>query len=373
MHSSTSVSNSVSNSVSENDYTLVVPARRSLGRIALITLGLSLTILAGWEIFVRLQGYEASLQDGHDLWASVRSEVSKNPESTVLIGGSRMLFDFNLDAYEKLTGTRPIQLATVGTNATDYLEDLANEESWKGTVIIGITPSLWFAPPGSPPVANARKSLDHYRSWAPSERIGHRLDRLLQSFVAFLNEDDLTLKKMLERLPIENRQNAAIGPPLPPYMHTVDADRQGRLWPRVEEDETLRARISSGWMALFTPPPPPPGVTPDQARQQFIKHVQAHVNRTAALVGKIQDRGGKVIFVRFPSTGPLRELESKFTPRPFFWDPMIQISGAPGIHFEDYAQLQGFDCPEGSHLSAEGAREFTERLTPLLQKKLSGR
>jgi hypothetical protein len=56
-------------------------------------------------------------------------------------------------------------------------------------------------------------------------------------------------------------------------------------------------------------------------------------------------------------------------PRATTWDVLLQRTGAPGIHFQDYPQLQGYDQPEWSHLSASEAQRFTAALTPLVQRE----
>ena len=87
-------------------------------------------------------------------------------------------------------------------------------------------------------------------------------------------------------------------------------------------------------------------------------------------VDKLRARGGKIVFVRYPVSGPLKELEDKATPRTQTWDPLLQQTGVPGIYFEDFPELSSFDCPEWSHLSAGDSVEFTKRLVPHLRTAL---
>ncbi len=82
---------------------------------------------------------------------------------------------------------------------------------------------------------------------------------------------------------------------------------------------------------------------------------------------KIRARGGKVVFVRFPMTGKLKEFEDRTQPRGRAWTRLLNDTKAPGIYFEDYPELAGFDCPEWSHLSAADSVEFTKRLVPHLR------
>ena len=71
-----------------------------------------------------------------------------------------------------------------------------------------------------------------------------------------------------------------------------------------------------------------------------------------------------------PISDKLKALEDEQTPRARTWDPLVQQSGVPGIHFEDYPELASFQCPEWSHLSAGDSVEFTKRLVPHLRTAL---
>jgi hypothetical protein len=132
----------------------------------------------------------------------------------------------------------------------------------------------------------------------------------------------------------------------------------------------LQDRVKNGWIALFTPPPPPSYVPRDDFMAKVRAGIEARFRDTVEAVHKLQARGAKVVFVRFPMNGPLKELEDQQTPRAKTWDPLIQASGAPGIYFEDFPELSSFECPEWSHLSAGDSVEFTKRLVPHLRNTL---
>ena len=103
------------------------------------------------------------------------------------------------------------------------------------------------------------------------------------------------------------------------------------------------------------------------------KNTETHLERIRVAVDKVRARGVKVVFVRPPSTGTVRDLERQYSPREKTWDLMLQVTGAPGIHFEDHPQLAGFDCPEWSHLTTTDAVQFTATLMPLLENALAGK
>jgi hypothetical protein len=336
-------------------------------RLVLISLGITLVLTLGWELYCRHLGYAPTLNDTKDLWASRRVLVDDDPTRTVLIGASRTLFDFDMDVYEKAMGERPLQLATVGTNPGAYLEDLANHPEFKGTVIVGVVPGLFFAP-GGPPVKSPKNHLKYYREWSPTQRVGHHLGMFLERRLAFIQEDDLTLNQLLLSLKIPNRAKAKVPPELPPYFYEVDEERQGGMTDIAEQDINLQKRIQQIWIPLFTPPPPPPDKSESENRADRQKTIDEILEKTKGYVEKIRARGGKVVFVRFPSTGELRKLETKYSPRADTWDRILEVTGAPGIHFEDYPKLSGFNCPEWSHLNKKDATLFTQRLTDLFKE-----
>jgi hypothetical protein len=41
---------------------------------------------------------------------------------------------------------------------------------------------------------------------------------------------------------------------------------------------------------------------------------------------------------------------------------LLAKAGAPGIHFEDYPEMQGMELPEWSHLAYADAKRFTTAL-----------
>jgi hypothetical protein len=308
------------------------------------------------------------LNDTADLWAQQRRAVK--PDSLVIVGDSRPLFDLDLDALEQGLGKRPLQLALAGSCAYPVLENLADDEQFRGTVICSIVPGMILAP-GGPLMENSLKAIKRYRRASLAHRTSHELGMLLEERLAFLREDDLTLGQLLKKLPIPNRADAQVGPGFPPYFATTDRDRRTRMTEQAARPGELQDQIKHGWIPLFTPPPPPSYVPKDVFLKGMDEAVEARFRGIAASVAKLRARGGKVVFVRFPFTGELKQLEDAGTPRAGPWSRIIQESGAPGIYFEDFPELASFECPEWSHLSAADSVEFSKRLVPHLKKALA--
>ena len=92
------------------------------------------------------------------------------------------------------------------------------------------------------------------------------------------------------------------------------------------------------------------------------------IDESRQAIEKIRARGGEVVFIRPPSAGAYYDRESRNTPRVATWDRLLAETGAFGIHFEDYPEMQGLELPEMSHLSRESATRFTRACVGVLMK-----
>lgn len=345
----------------------IIPKQNWL-KLGGIALSLCLVLVFAWEWYWRHDGYIASLNDNKDLWALTREELDKNPRATVLIGSSRMLFGFNLEEWEKVFGNKPIQLATVATNPTVYLHHLANETKFSGVLIMDVVPMVFFAPEGAP-IDIPKQNINHYKNFSLAQRWSHYIGVPLDRNLAFLETEDLSLKNLIKSLNIPDRKSADIPPPVPPFFMEIEKDRQGKMIHRVETDENLRQRLKDIWVNYFTPPPPPKGVSLEDHLKWFEGHMNQVIKQVTKDMETIKNRGGKIIMVRFPSTGRVKKLELKYTPRAQFWDRIVNETKPDfSIYHNDYKELKGFDCPEESHLNREGAHRFTRGLIKIIRE-----
>jgi hypothetical protein len=323
---------------------------------------------AAWEFYCRSLGYGPTLNDNEDLWTLIRRRVQ--PESIVIIGDSRAWFDLDLDEMQTGLGKRPLQLAMGGGCAYPMLADLANDESFHGTIICSVVPRMIMAPPGSPPMKNAEKAVHRWHSQTLAQRASQNLAMPLEEHVAFLKQEELTLNDLLARLPLPNRPNALIPPDRPPYFGTLDRERRARMIEECARPGALQTRVQQVWLPLFTPPPPPSYIPPEEFGRKMGQTIEQRFQDIAKAVHKLQARGGRIVFVRFPHSGALKELEDRGQPRTGIWDRIIKDTGAPGIYYSDIPELAGFTCPEWSHLSAGDSVEFSKRLVPYLRAAL---
>jgi hypothetical protein len=336
-----------------------------------ITVAVVLVVIAAasaWELYCRSIGYGPTLNDNADLWTSARKRVK--PDSIVIIGDSRGLFDLDLDELQKGLGKRPVQLAMGGSCAYPVLADLANDKNFHGTIICSLVPRLFVAPPGTPPMDRSEKAVRRSHTQTLAQRASQYLAMPLEEHIAFLKQEELTLDDLLKRLPISNRSYALVSPRLPPYFRTLDHERRARMIERCAQPGKLQSTIQQIWLPLFSPPPPPTYIPKEEFAKQMGQAIEQRFHDVAAAVQKLRNRGCKIVFVRLPHSGGLKALEDRETPRAAFWDRIIKDTAAPGIHYEDFPDLASFKCPEWSHLSAEDSVEFSKRLIPHLRTAL---
>lgn len=331
---------------------------RSLGTAALIAVVVAAMSLVAWEIHWRELGSEKSYRNSAGLWAKERRRINRGEgDATVLIGSSRTQFGVQLDIWEQESGERPIQLAMVGTSPLRAMEGLADDPDFTGRLIVGISPDLFFT--GMEFYGDV---FDRYEDETPSQWLGQRISMLIEPHLAFYNID-YALIPILRRQPLPPR--AGVFDPLEVRnLDIMDKDRNIRMWKKVELDPEYQALAERIW-AQFTPLE----IVDQQQYEMQLASYGAQIDRAAAATRKLVARGVDVIFVRMPSGETYRESERQFFPRIAAWDLLIRESGAPGIHFEDYEALQGYEIPEWSHLSATEADRFTAALYKIVERE----
>ena len=328
------------------------------GRILLATVVMTALLIGGWEAYWRAFGATPGYRNSNGEWAEQRRRIDSGEGGrTVLIGSSRVLFDVQLPVWERITGERPIQLALQGTSSVLALEDLADDPKFTGHLLVGVAPELFFSG-----FAIRADVFPYYHKQGPSQRSGNWLSKHLLEPVFAFYDPDFALGKVVRRQPWPMRAGMQKNSDVRKLL-VQDADRNSHMWRKVEVDPAYRAIARSIWLEHFGKPPPSMD-TP----QKLQKVIDTQIDRAVAAVAKLRARGVQVLFVRPPSIGPYYAFEQHVFPRATTWDVLLRRTGAPGIHFEDYPQLQGYDQPEWSHLSAAEANRFTATLVPIIQR-----
>lgn len=332
----------------------------STGRALLVAAVVFVLAMVAWEGYWRAYGSVPGIRNSEGLWAQHRRRIDRGEgDRTVIIGSSRVLFDLQLPVWEQATGRRPIQLALEGTSPMEALEGLAEDPDFTGRLVVGVSPGLFFSG-----FAYRRAAFERYRRETPAQWMGQQLSqRLLEPWLAFY-DDDFALFTVLERQPWPVR--AGMDPPGLDVrkLMVTDGERNTRMWAKVENDPAYAALAQRIWAQNFGRPPPG---GPEAAAQRR----DAQIERAAAAVAKLRARGVPVLFARMPSSGDFLAAENQGLPRAETWDVLLARTGAPGIHFEDHAALQGYHLPEWSHLSASEADRFTAVFAPMAEAALA--
>jgi hypothetical protein len=314
-------------------------------------------LTASWEWKWRQFGAIPGSRDDSALWARERRRIDAGEgNATVLIGASRTFFDVQLPVWERLSGHRPIQLAVNGTSPRFVLEDLANDPAFTGRLLIGIAPDVFFTG------FEYNPGLGKYtRKETPSQRAGKVISmNLVEPWLAFYDQD-YALLAVLRRQPWPER--AGLGGLVPRKLGIVGPDRNNYMWSKLDTDADYRTLLRTVWAQDFNDPPPS---AQEAAENKRIMDEQ--VAHAAAAVARLRARNVPVIFVRDPSAGAYLDFENRDFPRRSTWDVLLKATGAPGIYFEDYKELQGYELPEWSHLNRQSAERYTAALYRILER-----
>ena len=321
----------------------------------LVALAITALGVGAWEWQMRSIGLTtADLGDGPGQWSVERRKVDAGEADIAVIGDSRILFDTDLALLREMTGARVVQLATVGTNASFLLENLANDEDFEGLVILGITELSYFRP-AKGGAGYGGRYMGYFDVESPSQRIGHRLQVALSHVFAFIDENHRLSElaamvywpRRYVRTPYDN----------PWKVMETRADRQTWMWDAVWKNPWRLAQARHAWNDFAGPPV-------DEAT------IVETIARSKAAIGKIRARGGEVVYVRPPSSDPVLANEKLRAPRDKVWERLLRETNTVGLYYADDPLLVAMDVPEYSHLSPPCARLYTWAYVKALRERV---
>jgi hypothetical protein len=340
-------------------YSRPLPALR-VGTCAVLAVLAFVAALGAWESHWRAFGAQPTIRNSEGLWAGQRRRIDRGEgDALVIAGSSRVLFGLQLPVWEQVTGRRPIQLALEGSSPLPVLEGLAADPDFRGQLVVGVAPDVFFTG-----FVYRESAIARYATETLAQRAGQWLSQhLLEPWLAFY-EPDFALFTVLARQAWPQRAG------VPAFLDVRrlsvgDGERNTRMWDKLERDPEYAALAQRIWAQWFDLPHP-------GGAAGLAKGIEDEIARAAAVVAKLRARGIHVVFVRMPSDGAYLAYENRDFPRATTWDALLERTGAPGIHFEDHPALQGYVLPEWSHLSAAEADRFTAAIAPMLAATLSG-
>jgi hypothetical protein len=313
--------------------------------VAIVTIVFSVLI---WNISWSLRGAYPAPKDTPQFWQQHRNVIKPNDKNVhILIGSSRILAGIDQDVFREELNVSPVQLGVNGLSSYSTLEHFANDVNFRGTIIAEIS-ELGFSKEEYKERGLNLWTNFNERKYSWSAYIYHK-QHFFSYVIATPNLGE-TIPEMLRNTfssdGLKRNVNMQSDRSTPYYRKFIDKGRNLSIKKRnIREIQDLE--------------------TDDQNYQEIFLE---SINKMEEFVIKINARGGKVIFVKFPISGELKIEDKKAFPREKFWNVFARQTAARTINFEDYPSLAKFTCIDGSHLAAEDMTEFTKNLIHIIYK-----
>ncbi len=273
------------------------------------------------------------------------------------------------------TGLEPVQLAIDGSAFLPVLEDLAADDAFRGTVLIGYEDNVVASADADAPAIGYvdawRREVDA-RGLPTFASIEGRLTYLLHASLRSYADGS--------RPGTSVRIRALARESTPQYLFTLAHRERFADYNRVPMPGFYFTRVLkelNGGIQL------PSGMTWAQANVGIRKRIDSlpssddaffrtRMQHIAELVRALKARGAKVVFIELPASGLIRAMEDKRFPKEEFWDRLAAQAGAPAMRTRDDPTLAGFNCPDGSHIDVRDRARFTALLATSLQLGRAG-
>jgi len=261
----------------------------------------------------------------------------------VLVGGSRLLCDGDLDVFaDRLPGYEIVQLSVLGKTPIATLRDLADDERVRDvSILVDVAEH-----------ALERKNWPDQNPWIEHYRRRRGLTGDLEIHISSLLRSHLVMAD-----PSVGFGNLVTGKwPRRDYV-TYGADRSCRSDYTLTDAAKARAARTNRVKTWFAD-----NKIPDPA--DWL----AQAKEVDPMVARLTARGVRVAFLRPPTTGDHWTMDTAHYTRDGYWNPWAAQLGVPTIYFKDVPGLDQFDAPDGSHLDQKDIGLFTECLVDELVK-----
>ncbi len=312
---------------------------------SILAILLYIGVVAAWETYLNISSPILSVRNDYSRWASVRDKASTGDECSVLIvGASRSQMSVDLDEMAKISPSRPLQLSVFASKVLPVLENLANDDTIIGSVLVSFEAGNFLLMDG---VGDAKSWIDRYEareSGSNGDAYFLRYERWLGSIV-----DSVFYFRKDGGKPLDQFNAAAIN-----RYTTMDSD--GRVYgdfSLVGAKELYQRRIYNN----------------DEVEPRAIIDPRWQADRLPRLIAaieKIQSRGGNVTLLRFPSSKKAWIEEQVKYPESIYWGEVVARTSATTLHFTDFPVLSDFEFPDGIHLDYRDATAFTDKLSRII-------
>ncbi len=310
----------------------------------MLTVLLTATVGGAWEVTLRATGFRPSVRDGPAVWALHR-DFAEGLRPLVLVGGSRILLSVDPVVLSEYLNRPVIQLAIDGSNPMPVLADLADDEGFRGGVWISLRmENLLGLPEG-----RSEEYVAHFRD------VRGNLNARWNTVAVVAVDSRLALRSRITSL----RGLMSTFPPTPWHV-LMRRDRYSAAdytMLDIEAHRAERIRRNRERYEYWEDNPPTVRLF-DDSLAVLEERVQA-----------IQQRGGEVTLIRFPTGPTLWATANSVFPRETFWDRLASGSSATVLHYRDEPGLSSFSLPDESHLDFRDAPAFTRALAAAVSRR----
>ena len=303
-------------------------------------------IIAAWEGTLRREGHEPAYSDNRPLWMSARHKLTRPDESVVaILGASRIQRAIDIDLLSDRINRPVVQLAIEASSGLPVLENLAADPRFRGTVIFSITPAFSFNQRASKlDVGFQGRWISAYMRQSRSRRLEQELRLSVRGLFAFRSAG-AALSQIVTGI-IDTGQFPG------PGFKTIHRNRFVSI-----DQSKLPVEVSQeGIVALY--------------RENSIAYDSESyadvLQYFSTLADLLKAKGCRIFVVRLPSEGAVLDYELDEYPQVTFWEQLQHQVDANFIHFQDYPELEGYLSPDGSHIAAEKASDFTKQFAAIL-------
>jgi hypothetical protein len=318
------------------------------GGICLRGLFLCLVFLGVWECFWRIQGYVPKIVDSYELWSSKHKSLYDNGENGfAMVGASRLMQAIDPDVLrEEMPAIYPVQLGRSGGSPLPILKYMAEETDYNGTVVIDVTPRILFAEDAFSE-KTIMKWIDRYQEEQKQS------PRFLEPYY---EKVELSLRQLAEVIfiftgdqmnPCEAVKQFLNGGLQVPNFWEITGDRRQLMdysGVDIEAFRKSRTKLAAA------------------AKKLTRKSLFIRLHELNSYVEKIEERGGKVIFLKTPTTQDVKAAEEKRFPSRFYWDMLEKWVSGQKIDCNKIKNLSVFVCSDGAHIDSEQSTKFTTYL-----------
>ncbi|WP_422943901.1 hypothetical protein [Undibacterium sp. TJN19] len=345
-------------------------------RIFAFTIVFCFLLILGMEGSLRYLGYQPTALDSKERWGHERSRASKlGRQALILIDTSRFQLGLDLDVLRKQTGLEPLQLAIDGSSFVPILKGLADDARITGTVLIDYTDGAVLGARNSD-FGNASMFEDEYEksllrpSSFSADTLETYLTRELHENLSIFSDGANPLHSLRYRI-VPWKRSAQYINTLPDRSRLADYSRLA--WPDVYFSRVAK-QLGVQWDSHASH-----AVTEARFKDHINKlqvASQADFLRGAQVIqsyiARIENRGGKVMFVEMPTNGLVKDANQQIFPRRQFFDVFFEKTKLPVLSSQG-TELQSFICPDGSHIDMKDRARLSAIIARFVQAGLAAK